>query len=631
MERTYRFKELVDFEENDQCEIKGLQGRDVSQAKALIVDWVRKHANAFLNNRGGSIYIGIEDEGIVTGVKLDRKDRDDLQQRVGQILGEFSPAVDPTQYELSFSPVKSERASDSELYVIELRVLMGREDLYWVGANTPEAYIRQTTSTIKMQPRMIEQRLKKGRAPETIDAIVTNISMEGVGASERAESQRRVDLSRNETLIAARSSVEFECVLPLAFRSGKGQFRFKSVPGRDLIVDLKETVILGSLMFGLKTPFDWQARPYLRKLDTDLFEVVIGQFSMTINESESRELCECIDEICETYRGSIIEAENILGTWSFPVIENDDIFGFSLLQVDLEMWRLMQRFSQEFDYGRGQSDWHVFEHRNIGILISPRFEYNAWLWPVPEVEYLAQLLSYDFVRTETVDVVYAIEDVYLDIQSRENSMRLAWRQQVGKLGIWKANQTRSWLTEKFIPNVLEHYHSHRTPEQAFRDSNQEDSLDEVHDIRSLADRLLRIQMWLSVPRRKIASTLLVPYYQASAELVATASSPTLSYRYISEKLRTADQALEAPLNNTEYSSISEIADSIKRHAERIQGTGYEDSRNADYIFTVVMHVVEHGQIKLDQFHLNRLNSALKPIWESCQFETRHVMPYYNKL
>jgi hypothetical protein len=187
------------------------------------------------------------------------------------------------------------------------------------------------------------------------------------------------------------------------------------------------------------------------------------------------------------------------------------------------------------------------------------------------------------------------------------------------------------LKEQFIPKVLEHYHSRLAPEQAAPDSNQVGSLEEIHEVRHLSEKLLSVQTWLFLPRRKIDAKLLVPYYEVSAELVAAASSPTPSYGYISGNLRAADQAFEAPLNNVQYSSPSEIAASLRRHAERIQETGYEDSRNADYISRSVMHLVEHGQIKLDQFHFNRLNSALKPIWKLCQFETRHVMPFYRKL
>lgn len=38
--------------------------------------------NAFLNASGGTIYFGIEDDGIVSGLLLDRGARDDLRLRL---------------------------------------------------------------------------------------------------------------------------------------------------------------------------------------------------------------------------------------------------------------------------------------------------------------------------------------------------------------------------------------------------------------------------------------------------------------------------------------------------------------------------------------------------------------------
>ena len=52
-----------------------------------------------------TLFLGIEDSGVVTGVKLDRNGRDNLPRRLGQVIKEFYPAVVPDLYTINFAPV----------------------------------------------------------------------------------------------------------------------------------------------------------------------------------------------------------------------------------------------------------------------------------------------------------------------------------------------------------------------------------------------------------------------------------------------------------------------------------------------------------------------------------------------
>lgn len=61
---------------------------------------------AFLNSvLGGSLYLGINDDGVVTGCFLNRADRDRFRQRINGILRSINPAVLPTKCTVNFVPV----------------------------------------------------------------------------------------------------------------------------------------------------------------------------------------------------------------------------------------------------------------------------------------------------------------------------------------------------------------------------------------------------------------------------------------------------------------------------------------------------------------------------------------------
>lgn len=52
-----------------------------------LFNFSKKYVNAFLNTNGGTIYFGVEDDGRIEGVPLNRKSRDIIRLRVDSIIG----------------------------------------------------------------------------------------------------------------------------------------------------------------------------------------------------------------------------------------------------------------------------------------------------------------------------------------------------------------------------------------------------------------------------------------------------------------------------------------------------------------------------------------------------------------
>lgn len=78
---------------------------------------LRRYVCAFLNSEGGSLFVGVEDSGLVQGVPCGHRDEDRVRLLVDSILQGFQPQVFPDAYSLSFIPVVSASAPSTPLKV----------------------------------------------------------------------------------------------------------------------------------------------------------------------------------------------------------------------------------------------------------------------------------------------------------------------------------------------------------------------------------------------------------------------------------------------------------------------------------------------------------------------------------
>ncbi|XP_010345822.1 schlafen-like protein 1 isoform X2 [Saimiri boliviensis] len=83
---------------------------------------VRRYVCAFLNSEGGSLLVGVEDSGLVQGIRCGHRDEDRTRLLVDSILQGFKPQVFPDAYTLTFIPVISTSETSVPLKVIRLTV-----------------------------------------------------------------------------------------------------------------------------------------------------------------------------------------------------------------------------------------------------------------------------------------------------------------------------------------------------------------------------------------------------------------------------------------------------------------------------------------------------------------------------
>jgi predicted HTH transcriptional regulator len=109
-------------------------------------DIVAPYVSAFLNTEGGILFYGIKDNGVVEGISLTRKQRDQFCLALDSNFQKFNPQITHDEYQITFKPIKDKNFKEiQDLYVIEVRVSKGKKDsLYFTHKN--ETYIRRDAS-----------------------------------------------------------------------------------------------------------------------------------------------------------------------------------------------------------------------------------------------------------------------------------------------------------------------------------------------------------------------------------------------------------------------------------------------------------------------------------------------------
>ena len=151
----YIFKEEVKTYEDRNTEFKACTTRAFNIS--LAVELIAPYVSAFLNTEGGTIYYGVRDDGVVTGVVLNRKLRDNLVLALDAAINKFTPHVNSDNYNIHFADVcNSHMQKMPEMYVVEISVKAGsKNEVYFT--HKKEAYIRRDASICQLSgPQIVK-------------------------------------------------------------------------------------------------------------------------------------------------------------------------------------------------------------------------------------------------------------------------------------------------------------------------------------------------------------------------------------------------------------------------------------------------------------------------------------------
>jgi hypothetical protein len=469
-------------------------------------------------------------------------------------------------------------------------------------------------------------------------------------------------------LTVVRPSVAIECDLPVAFTGDGCKIEFSSIMLRGLSCYLRHEDILRGLMTGLHTSPHWNTRRFLRKTQNGMFEAKLGQSLVVLSEQEAQDLCECVDRVCQQYKDIIIEASDMLDVWDNPPFMFNGLYGFFLGDVDATLWKNMVRFSHEFDYDNGDTEWHIFERMGATVRVCQD-----------------KILDNVFIRAVVQDIdqvggnlrlIYKNPEEYF--RMIEESIEESWKLSVGPKGFWTVKYTRKWLQESFIPQVLSYSQANLTlvqriekwftERQVFKNpgqyvdmyepSKKHPPFSEISEPKQLSPYLHDIQSWMHLAIRygttnntnntndgyavaclqviqdcyfygtmNISATLLRPYYAALTNLAKHVDHTTVNMGYIREKLggigHIKGQTSRKAKNLSTYNDVLHcLEDSVLW----IHQHDYEICLNADMLSRVFISLFERNQVTCRQDELNAAIQAIKPLWYESRFARYYVLP-----
>ena len=139
MKNCYLFNEKVNFIEDHCHEFKD---------QKLHIYTITRYVAGFLNSKGGTLYYGIDDNGLIKGVDIKDYEMDIFKKKVYEELFKFKPKVD-SLVNIKFIPVYYLKTQNPKLisntYVLEIRVQKGSDDeIYFTSYG--EIHVRRSAS-----------------------------------------------------------------------------------------------------------------------------------------------------------------------------------------------------------------------------------------------------------------------------------------------------------------------------------------------------------------------------------------------------------------------------------------------------------------------------------------------------
>ena len=153
--REFKFVEGEKFflEENLTVEFKEVKGNNPVKSISNLVD---EYILAFFNSQGGSVFWGVNDDGLVKSLKLTTKMKDDIRRVVGDKINVIEPPIDPTQIGVFFHEVLNAENG----YVLEVNIPRSQSELLYFNSSG-ETWVRLNGSKKKLQGSALQDYIIK--------------------------------------------------------------------------------------------------------------------------------------------------------------------------------------------------------------------------------------------------------------------------------------------------------------------------------------------------------------------------------------------------------------------------------------------------------------------------------------
>ena len=166
--KFFILNELLNFGEDTETEFKNYMFfTDINEIIPLhLAQKLQRLFCGFLNNKGGRIYFGINDQKYVKGNKLSYEQRDKLSLELLNLTSGFYPECKSSKISVHFIPIKgSNQAFLKDRYVTKVIIKQGDTDkLYSVSNKVYESYKRVQCMVSNLKPEVIANEIYKRKS-----------------------------------------------------------------------------------------------------------------------------------------------------------------------------------------------------------------------------------------------------------------------------------------------------------------------------------------------------------------------------------------------------------------------------------------------------------------------------------
>ena len=146
-EGYYILDQTVDFIEDHHHEFKNLK---------LNLETVNKYICGFLNSKGGILYFGINDSGVIKGIEVNDKQMLTFIRKLKIALLRFEPSIIGDDIIIDFVPISNKKGTKiPNTYIVEIKITKdNHNELYFTDHK--ECYIKRSASINQLKSKDIK-------------------------------------------------------------------------------------------------------------------------------------------------------------------------------------------------------------------------------------------------------------------------------------------------------------------------------------------------------------------------------------------------------------------------------------------------------------------------------------------
>ncbi|AFC33314.1 hypothetical protein PM3016_6706 [Paenibacillus mucilaginosus 3016] len=408
-----------------------------------------------------------------------------------------------------------------------------------------------------------------------------------------------------EAFLRSEQSVRLYGMLPKLYEHrGSCCLEFRSLFVSDCMITFNHETLTELLFNGLDTDFKQGKRSFVVGPHTNipnLYYVQLGNNRFTLNENEVEELCRIIDDFAEVYLNTFRSIEEHWATLQFRYFLPQN-YSVKMIRLHKELWNQMIDFSWEFDYSNGDTNWHIFNKGTDRVMVYQDHKI------LTELElHIGQLESDD-----TVWIVWRRHDNRF--MSNEEG--------------WNAEQTYTWLTQKFLLYVVYYYEYikpkkwlERVPtfekySESFNLNNyiyesgyqRKQDFRQIQTVGELVQSLYDMQSFYHLsPSVSFSPKEIENIYRGLKYLLLTVELPEYSYQYIGRKMPGID-GLDC--------TLAGLLQYINLNIEAIEKAG-RSTGSVELLFRCFIEVLKGNKAEhaINKAVVHEITSLLYTIWE----------------